>query len=67
MTQRFYKQTLDTITNVLATFDTTDVIAEVDDAGLALEELRITDAQGLGYVGRIEWDEDGHPYFLPLN
>lgn len=68
MTDRaFYGKTLDAITNVVATFDNSSVITDLYEAGIAIEEIALTDNEGQEYIGFIEFDQDGHPKFRPVD
>lgn len=65
MSDGFYGNSLATVAGLMALLDNPFIIEELDDAGLAIEGIQITDAQKEHYVGNIEFDEDGHPVFYP--
>lgn len=63
MTNGIYAKTLVTIGGVIALLDR--IGDELDDAGIALEDIVVNTADGERVIGRIQFDDDGHPFFVP--
>lgn len=63
MTQGIYNNTLSVIGELVDFFDNEPGINQLEDAGLAIEGIALTTADGERYVGHIYFDESGHPYF----
>lgn len=67
MTHGMYKETLETILNLLSTFESGR--EEMEDAGIRIDGdgVPLVFPDGMDYIGHIKFDSDGHPYFQPWN
>lgn len=63
MTNGFYGETLATIGEFTKLVDL--IVPFLEDAGIQIDEIPLTTEDGDRFIGRIYFDNDRHPYFVP--